>query len=69
MTQDYKVFPIKRFMLFSWDQYYPGGGFNNCDAWADNTELLKSIAGSLGPIKRDFCYILDTQTGEELDLK
>lgn len=71
-----KEFPIKRYMLFAYDEFYQRGGLNDCVGWSmDVDELhrwstLKLTVGNYRPAAEyDTCFILDTQTGEETNLK
>lgn len=55
--------PVKRFIVFAHDQYYPSGG------WADSRDSFDTLEEALDyilKIDKDFDYteVIDTQTGE-----
>lgn len=65
-----KEFPLKRFIVFSYDTYYPLGGFNDAQGWSSSLEQVKQWASERKNMlwEPDFYFVLDSQTGERIDL-
>lgn len=56
-----KEYPIKRYVIYCYDQYYPGGGMNDCLGWTDN---LDDAVNHRPRINCDCHEVIDTMTGE-----
>lgn len=54
---------MKRFLIFSYDQYYPGGGWGDFKGAADTIEEARTVAATL---KDDFIEIVDLETLKEV---
>lgn len=59
-----KEFPLKRFITFSNDTYYPGGGWSDFRGSYDTLEEAMARKEELDK-EYDYAEVIDTQTGEE----
>lgn len=57
--------PIKRFVLFDYDSYYPAGGWGDFEGSFDTLDEARAAAKEG---KRDHQDIIDLQTGESVSL-
>lgn len=54
---------MKRYMLFTMDQYYPRGGWNDFhDSYNTTEEAIEAVAST----KCDHWHVVDSTTGEEV---
>lgn len=71
-TDEIKAWPMKRFLCFAYDTYYPGGGLGDCFAWFDTIDEAKAAfteeTMGLGNSMSDYRYIVDSVTGGEIDM-
>lgn len=56
---------MKRFLLFSGDIYYPGGGWND---FQGDFDTLNEATDKAIELKRDWDQIVDTETKEVIEL-
>lgn len=54
---------MKRYILFAFDDFYPGGGLNDLHLTFNTAEELAVYLATANP--RDMCQILDTKTGTQ----
>ncbi|ABR10598.1 BcepNY3gp63 [Burkholderia phage BcepNY3] len=57
---------MKRFIVFAYDEYYPGGGWNDFVTTVDefdaaDQEARRQLASEAGT--KDYAHIVDTVTG------
>jgi hypothetical protein len=54
---------MSRYWVFSWNEFYPSGGFEDFKGWFALVETAVSKAQLLLP-KDDFSQVVDAHTGE-----
>lgn len=59
-------FPLKRFLAFAYETYYPGGGLSDCIHTSDDLEECFAALREVGHF--DFRFVVDGVTGEEHEL-
>jgi hypothetical protein len=52
---------MKRYLLFSFDHYYPSGGWYDFDSSSDSYQELVDKAKELN---QEYWHIVDTETGD-----
>ena len=53
--------------MFSFDMYYPSGGWGDCDGSFDTVDEARDYLKT-EECEFNYCYIIDLETGEEIDL-
>lgn len=54
---------LKRFLLFTYDDFYPSGGWNDFKGSFDTLEEAKEARKASSSY---YCNIIDTETGEDV---
>lgn len=63
---------MKRFLLFRWDQYYPGGGWSDFAGDFDSLEEAQAKDAELQTAERpigrfvDYAQVIDVSNGQEV---
>ena len=58
---------MKRYLLFSYDGYYPDGGWNDFNGSFDTPELALAHASTDPSVHSDWWQLVDLETGEEVE--
>ncbi len=58
---------IKRYLLFTYDTYYPGGGWSDCAGSFDTLDEIREHLKNQD-YKCDHEEVIDLETGKEIEL-